>query len=147
MLKTNVDSILEMLSLDNPVALKYISKKLNIPEEITEKIARYLEEEEILKLEYKFAKPYAILLKSVNEIRPKQADIGMTKDDIEKFYELLDSANHDLNGKNFSSAYHSYKKLLPLYYKLPDSDAKKNIYERLTEIRDALVNYKKLKGK
>lgn len=75
MLKTNVDAMLEMLDSDKPVSIAEISKRLGTKEAIVEKIAKYLEEDGMLKIQYKFIVPYLVLQKTVDNLNIKKEEI------------------------------------------------------------------------
>ncbi len=62
MLKTNVDKILELLKQKKSLAVADIATAIGTSPENVQKTGEYLEEEGILKIEYKFMKPYLSLL-------------------------------------------------------------------------------------
>ncbi|MBN2367440.1 winged helix-turn-helix transcriptional regulator, partial [Candidatus Woesearchaeota archaeon] len=61
MFKTNVDQILDILKANPEISVADISKKIGISAEAVQNSAKIMEEEGILKVEYKFMKPYLVL--------------------------------------------------------------------------------------
>lgn len=162
MLKTNVDIILEMLQLNKPVAIGDISKKLRISEEVVEKIAKCLDEENILKLEYKFAKPFLVLTKPYkeNELAAKefygdnqnishggQFAAEPENSNIKKLSSMLDSIEDYLEKKDFISAGNLYEQLYHFFSTLPDHNIKRDLYERIIKIYLDLIKSQKWKKK
>ena len=63
-IKTAVDSLIELLKKKKRLTLDETSKELGIPTNIINEWATFLEEEKILKIEYKFTTPYLIFKKT-----------------------------------------------------------------------------------
>ncbi|MBI3027382.1 hypothetical protein HYY70_04665 [Candidatus Woesearchaeota archaeon] len=152
MLNTNVDSILKLLYLDKPVAVEEIATVLKIPEHIVEKIAKYLEEEQILKMQYKFMKPYLVLLKPLDKIEHKgkesriypeeNADSGVEANgskDAKNLGMMIELARNYLEKKNLQLAIDVYKKATQTFNNMPDSEEKNNLYKRISDIYDILL--------
>jgi len=59
-IKTAVDSLIELLKKKKKITLDEASKELGIPANIINEWATFLEEEKILKIEYRFTTPYLI---------------------------------------------------------------------------------------
>ena len=58
MLKTNVDEILELLRQNPSMSVQEIAEKLGMTPEIIQQSAEYMEEDGLIKIEYKFMKPH-----------------------------------------------------------------------------------------
>jgi hypothetical protein len=63
MVQANVDKIIEFVKTKKQVSLPEISKALGIPKEDVQKSLGYLEEDGVLKIDYKFTTPYVTYLK------------------------------------------------------------------------------------
>ncbi|MBU0758053.1 MAG: hypothetical protein KKF44_08330, partial [Nanoarchaeota archaeon] len=91
MLKTNVDRIMELLKKTSSLSVASISKELKIKPDVIQKSAKFLEEEGLLKIEYKFMKPYLNLVKAGNETAKKES----VEEDINVDKRLLDNETKD----------------------------------------------------
>lgn len=69
MFKTNVDNILELLKDKKSLPIADIAKKLKTTSKSIQNTATLLEEEGILKIEYKFMKPYLTLIEKKKEAK------------------------------------------------------------------------------
>jgi hypothetical protein len=63
MVQANVDKIIDFLKTKKTVSLPEMSKALGIPKEDIQKSVEYLEEDGVLKMDYKFTTPYITFLK------------------------------------------------------------------------------------
>jgi hypothetical protein len=63
MVQANVDKIIDFVKTKKQVSLPEISKSLGIPKEDVQKSLGYLEEDGVLKIDYKFTTPFVTFLK------------------------------------------------------------------------------------
>jgi len=80
MLKTNVDRLMELLGKHKEIAVKDAAMQLRTSIKQIEKLSKFLEEEGVVEVDYKFAKAYLKLLK---ELKPKDFSINQTKPSAE----------------------------------------------------------------
>ena len=67
---TAVDSLVKLVNKEGRINLENASKELGIPQNIINEWSTFLDQEGIIKLEYKFTTPYLISKKKeVNEIK------------------------------------------------------------------------------
>ncbi|MBU2633844.1 MAG: hypothetical protein KJ674_01215 [Nanoarchaeota archaeon] len=75
-IKTAVDLLIELLKKKKKITLDEASKELGIPANIINEWATFLEEEKILKIEYRFTTPYLIFNEDVNN-KTKKSNLDM----------------------------------------------------------------------
>jgi hypothetical protein len=68
MLKANVDKIIEVLRVKKTISIPDLSKLLKLPNEDIQRSAEYLEEDGVVKIEYKLTTPYLALLRDPNAV-------------------------------------------------------------------------------
>jgi hypothetical protein len=66
MVQANVDRIIDFLKTKRTASVAELSKVLNIPKENVQKSLEYLEEDGVLKIDFKFTTPYVTFLKEPN---------------------------------------------------------------------------------
>ena len=149
MLRTNVDAMLELLKPNTPTALADISKRLGTPETIVEKIAKYLEEEGILKIHYKFVKPYLVLLKPFNKNQFEEhleldADVDVKQepkeDSAERIPKMVEEIESSIKKGDFLAAGEMYMRTKKIFGNMPQSKDKGNLQKRLHRLLDILIN-------
>ncbi|MBS3130966.1 hypothetical protein J4212_00900 [Candidatus Woesearchaeota archaeon] len=145
MLKTNVDYILGILPHGQPMAIKDISSSLGIKEETIEKIAKYLEEEGILKMEFKFMKPYIVLLgtsenPSAGRIEPERQMRYSRKETAEENLRArIRQINELISGSNFEAATREFIQTKRLFDKTKGLKSEEEIFNGLYKAYKKLV--------
>jgi len=87
-IKTAVDSLIDLLRRRKKISLDEASKVLKIPTNIINEWASFLEEEKLLKIEYKFTTPYLIYNEKYSE-RLSESSLDKTEIKIDSNIENI----------------------------------------------------------
>lgn len=81
-IETAVDSLVRLVKDKKLIALDDAAKLLGVPENIVNEWASFLEEDKILKIEYKMTKPYLKTAEDIVKITQEKEDIANEKENM-----------------------------------------------------------------
>lgn len=160
MLRTNVDALLELLKEKKELSVAEAAKRLKISERTVENIAKYLEEEGILSISYKFMAPHLIAkdigkitnmgkprieIKALHSIGGRPAPtaptgLSLTKNAdtqtsaLKQINGLIESIKRDVRKKKIRIAAAKYNYMREIYNKRLNEQNKKKLYDEVTDL-------------
>lgn len=78
-LKTKVDQLINLVSSKHVILLSDAAKRLNVSVQTVESWANFLEEEGLIKLQYKFTTPYLVAVKKA--LKQKEIKVDLPKEE------------------------------------------------------------------
>jgi len=152
MLVTNVDRIINLLRDNRQMSVQALAKELNSSTEQVEEIGRFLEEENIVTIKYRFLKPILVsnLAKTEKLREPSKKNVlsavDLTYQEIEeliskvKYLLLINKVKLHFGSDDWNSVNDIYQNILQKYNSLSDISSRKRYYleEKITFLRDSI---------